>query len=307
MSTAPIRQLALSEAQEIWNSVAQQNKAVMPFFSYEWYKTWTTVYAAQGEPYILLVNEATLAPFIRKGTTVEFTDLQTDCNDLVGPIAGMWPPILEFLKQNGITNLNFRNIPAQSETVSFFTSLTQQNPAAGTLFPEQTAPILMLPSSFDTYLASINYESRRRYKKFMKENPEAQVIKSTSPETDVNIFIALMKLNPRKLATFNPEKELFFQQIASSCKPWVWIQLLQLNNEIPAALSMYHHDKTVLLYNSGFNREKYSNAGTFLLISTIKQAIEQGFTEFNFLRGKEQYKYDLRATDVPLYSLTYTL
>jgi len=59
------------------------------------------------------------------------------------------------------------------------------------------------------------------------------------------------------------------------------------------------------LYNSGFNpiHSKLS-VGLLMKATTLHDAISSGFNYFDFLRGDEDYKYDLGGVDTQLYSLT---
>jgi CelD/BcsL family acetyltransferase involved in cellulose biosynthesis len=83
--------------------------------------------------------------------------------------------------------------------------------------------------------------------------------------------------------------------------------LLKENEKIVGAQLMFVNVNSVMVYASGYDRDYYPNAGTFLLMSAIKQAIEEENKEFSFLKGKEHYKYEFGARDFGLYSVSIDL
>jgi CelD/BcsL family acetyltransferase involved in cellulose biosynthesis len=57
-----------------------------------------------------------------------------------------------------------------------------------------------------------------------------------------------------------------------------------------------------LLYNSGYDPEyRQQSVGLLLKAWSIRYAIENGFREYDFLRGDEAYKYDLGGRDRKLF------
>lgn len=301
MSTINI--LPLGEAKEIWDKVLTSTKLPMPMFSFEWYSSWISINNQEWQPYILLINNTTLAPFVRKGEVVQFAHAYTDFNDLIGPVENIWPLVLEFLKQAGIKRLELENIMEGSATVSFFQAFFE-NHKNGSITAAKTAPFLTLPNTFESYISTIK-SKRRKYHKFQRDYPNTTILKSNQPEKDIDTLITLMKIDPTKILT--PQKEAFFKTIALDCKPYIWMQLLKVENEIIGILYMFIDNKSVRLYINGCNKEKYPNVGNYLIIETIKEAIGKGYEEFSFLIGPESYKYELGAQDFSLYSVTLDL
>jgi len=65
-----------------------------------------------------------------------------------------------------------------------------------------------------------------------------------------------------------------------------------------------HYD----LYNSGFNPDFSSlSPGQVLTAYTIKDAIENGRTLYDFLRGNEEYKFRLGGIPKPIYDLSFSI
>lgn len=72
-----------------------------------------------------------------------------------------------------------------------------------------------------------------------------------------------------------------------------------------ASVFQFRTDSALLLYNSGYDPSlRTANPGLVLIARSIGQAIDEGFREYDFLRGTERYKYDLGGVDRVVYRLT---
>ncbi len=57
-----------------------------------------------------------------------------------------------------------------------------------------------------------------------------------------------------------------------------------------------------MLYNSGFDPQvREASPGLVLIAHCIEDAIRLGLREYDFLRGRERYKYDLGGRDRVVY------
>jgi CelD/BcsL family acetyltransferase involved in cellulose biosynthesis len=57
------------------------------------------------------------------------------------------------------------------------------------------------------------------------------------------------------------------------------------------------------LYNSGFDpRFRSLSVGLMCKVLSLKDAIEKGCKNYDFLKGAETYKYRLGGREVPLYN-----
>ena len=77
---------------------------------------------------------------------------------------------------------------------------------------------------------------------------------------------------------------------------WLRLHLLTIDGTIRAVLYCFAYGGRTFYYLGGFAPDmgKYS-LGTLLTGRAIRQAIEEGCAEFDFLRGDEPYKYKLAA------------
>ncbi len=80
---------------------------------------------------------------------------------------------------------------------------------------------------------------------------------------------------------------------------------LEVDGARVAACICFDYAGSYLLYNSGYDPE-FARLSVGLLNKAlcIRDAIEEGRSRFEFLRGTERYKYDLGATDRALYRIS---
>ena len=77
---------------------------------------------------------------------------------------------------------------------------------------------------------------------------------------------------------------------------------LRINGRIIASLYGFHHAARTYYYLGGFDPEfKQHSPGTVLVAHAITEAIREGAREFDFLRGREDYKYRWGAVDRTIY------
>src|SRR4051794_24952185 len=80
---------------------------------------------------------------------------------------------------------------------------------------------------------------------------------------------------------------------------------LRIGSRPAAALYSLTHRRRAYYYLSGFDPEyKNVSPGTLIVGHAIEQAIDEGAEEFDFLRGRETYKYLWGAEDRPAYRRT---
>jgi CelD/BcsL family acetyltransferase involved in cellulose biosynthesis len=88
--------------------------------------------------------------------------------------------------------------------------------------------------------------------------------------------------------------ESFHRDVATACLASGSLRLfgLRINGRIEATLYALADNRRIYFYLSGFNPELAAfSPGTLLIGHAIEQAIAEGATHFDFLRGREAYKY----------------
>lgn len=297
------------EIQSIWQESIQKSTSY-PFYTYKWHELYFSIFGQIEQPYILHIPELnTIAPFAKKDTKISFVGEEfTDYSDIVGPEEHKneaWEQILEYCKHQGISQFFLSNIPETSSTYNFFNN---QDPQQVTIEKRDTSPKILLPETYDIYMESLSRKNRhelhRKARRFNESYPDAKIETSKNPKQDILMMIQLMKLDERKKQFFTPKVELFFQNIPDYFPHDCILQILRIDNEPATAILAFRTGTEFLLYNSGFDQDRYPAAGFHLKAESINYAIREGYKEYNFLRGNERYKYDLGGRDFGVFNIT---
>ena len=118
---------------------------------------------------------------------------------------------------------------------------------------------------------------------------------------DFPAFVALhRKSHAGKRKFMDDRMEAFFREMAEAFFEAGWLRLafLSAGREDVAAAFQLAWRGTLLLYHSGFDpARRDASPGLVLLARCIEDAIRLGMREYDFLRGRERYKYDLGGRD----------
>lgn len=302
-----ITTLNFADAKIHWATVLNNNNVPFPFSTYEWHALWYEVYGKEYEPMVLLVDNHILAPLAKKDDIVIFSggDEIADYLDILGSNeykVQAWQEIIMYLKNNGVTKLALRNVPQSSATLQYFKESSEK---------EDTTPIATLPDSWEAYLTGLDrkhrHELKRKINKFEREQTEIEITQSQYPQKDIELLISLMKLNPNKKEFFTPENEEFFRKLPLVFQDSLEIQLLKVGGKLTSAIAGFNSKSTYYLYNSGFDEINFPGSGFYLKAIHIKDSIEKGIKEYNFLQGSERYKYELGGKDFEVYKVEKTI
>ncbi|MGI9261121.1 MAG: GNAT family N-acetyltransferase, partial [Woeseiaceae bacterium] len=80
---------------------------------------------------------------------------------------------------------------------------------------------------------------------------------------------------------------------------------VEMDEQIVGAALNLVHGNSIYYYMGGFDDvAKNLRPGTALFANVIDRGIEEGYTNYDFLRGAEAYKYKWGASDVHTYHIT---
>lgn len=179
---------------------------------------------------------------------------------------------------------------------------------------EDVCPKVNLPHSWEEYLQSLNkkdrHELRRKVRRFEKASQSANGygFKSSYPLAEgIELFLLLHRKSDVKKEDFmNRDMGLFFQDITGILfsENWLKLSFLYMNETFIASSISFDYQNKVYLYNSGYDPEySHLSPGIVLVSHLIRDSIETGRSEFDFLRGNESYKYHLGGNDSNIYNM----
>jgi CelD/BcsL family acetyltransferase involved in cellulose biosynthesis len=180
---------------------------------------------------------------------------------------------------------------------------------------EDVCPIIPLPDTWDGYLALLNkhqrHEVRRKMRRIEEEAQARWYIVDASHDlaAAVDQFITLHELSsPDKDAFMTAEMQRFFHALARAMLDAGWLQLsfIEVNGEVAASMYCFDYNDSILVYNSGYAPDKYSqfSPGIVLLSRCIEYAIQLGKRKFDFMQGNEEYKYRFGGQDTRVHRVT---
>jgi CelD/BcsL family acetyltransferase involved in cellulose biosynthesis len=168
----------------------------------------------------------------------------------------------------------------------------------------QASPIITLPTSVDEYFESLDSKYRRELRRKIRNAAsfflpvdwcfcDCDVLPS-----EVECLAGLMRNEAAKAEFLTPKMEEQMLAIAEAFKEAGMLQLafLQAGKDKAAAYFNIDFDNRIWVYNSGLNNKfQMISPGMVLLSYLIMDAIENGRSHFDMMRGDEEYKYHLNG------------
>lgn len=169
------------------------------------------------------------------------------------------------------------------------------------------SPYIPLPGDFDAYLAGIDKKQRHEIRRKMRRIDEFGVpvcwYFSEDParlDDDMDAFLALMSFDADKARFLTPAMRKLFTDIARCAfdEGCLKLAFLEIGDKKAAAYLNFDYLDRIWVYNSGidWSFNEYS-PGWVLLGHLLQWANEHKKTEFDFMRGNEEYKYRFGAID----------
>ncbi len=316
-----------------WDNLLAVSATNEVFVTYEWQTTWWNTYCP-GDLWLIAGRDEDgrlvgIAPwFIERPSRlvrmVGCVDVTDYLDIIVAPEhhSAFCDALAGWLKDHAdqFVSLSLCNIPAHSPTLPTLTHALTEHGFAVETEQQEVCPVIQLPTTFDAYLESLDkknrHELRRKLRRAQDSENDRVAWYIVGPERDltneVECFLELMAAShpDKKQFLQNEQHVTFFRAIAPALAARGWLQLsfLVVNGDSAAAYFSIDYDNRIGLYNSGLSPNEYAylSPGIVLLTYIIRQAIEQGRTVFDFLRGNEEYKYRMGAHDTAVMELRAT-
>ncbi len=313
-----------------WEALLDNNKRATIFQTPEWNRIWWENFRPGKELMLLAfagegISPAGIAPLYSTQSTggqrvlriVGGIDL-SDYLDLIyhtGHEEPLCMALLSYLRENRgeWDALELHNVPADSPTLTVLKKAANEMGFRATAEEEEVCPYIPLPSTWDDYLSTLGkkdrHELRRKMRKAGREGGDKRYVvggeNNLSMELD-EFFRLHRKSGEDKKEFMEDGIEKFFHDFSAQFheRGWLDLSFLEINEQRAASLLSFKYRGRVYLYNSGFDPAFSSySAGIALMGQSIKDAIEEGYQKYDFLRGSEGYKYRLGAQDVPVYKM----
>ncbi len=308
-----------------WNQVIAQSLNPTIFLTSWWNQTWFKYFNDGSLIEIIEIYENEhligIAPLSIKDNTITFIGDEGlyDYRDfivIVGKEELFFEQLAKHLYSLPWKTIELNSIPTNSPTLDYLPRIFESEKNKVDVYTENSTPTLFLTDNWDTYLSQLPKKNRHELKRKMKRlesqtNYEIHVCqgKEIHPLCLDNFFNLHKLSSEEKLNFWDVKKENFFKSVSQQLisQEMLVLHSLIVNDKSVATAFIIKANQSFLLYNSGFDPSfsQYS-VGVLNTAFAIKNAIECGQKEFNFLKGKEKYKYHLGGQDMDVFTITIT-
>jgi len=314
---------------EEWNRLLAGSPSDTIFLTWEWQSLWWEFFG-RGHQLLLLTARheeelVGMAPlfYADQGVTIHLVG-GTEISDYLDIIAlsgherEVWSTFLAYLLEEcSWDTLDLHNLPAASPTREVLFSLKENYGLKVEASLEDVCPLISLPETWEEYLQMLDKKQRHELRrKLRKAQREAQVDwylvrEDADLASEMEEFLDLhQRSSPHKGQFMDQTMQRFFKAMAKSTFEAGWLRLgfILINGLKMATLLCFDYGDSILLYNSGYDPERYRalSPGVLATAYCIEEAIQQKKKVFDFLRGSEEYKYRFGAQDTEVYRLVVT-
>lgn len=329
----------LINLQDEWEALHQQSYNPSIFMTWEYVRTWWEHLGKNHMLWLMTARDAKgklvgIAPLMRTRHTqvkmlsweqIEFIGSSThsDHTDFIiqkGLEKEIIPAFLEALSSREVANwdvIALNSIPDDSPSIVALHRLEDVN-----WEQEKTAICPYIPladTDWDTHFANLSKRKRKEVRKKYRDLEAAH-----GDQWQYHIVDKLEDVRPTMRAMMDMHQEkwdaiehhdgafvhddvaAFHLDVAERLlqRGWLRLQTLHIEGELAAVLYNFIYQNRVFDFASGLN-QKYADisAGQILTAESLKNAIDNGIYEYDFLRGEEEYKFRWGAQE----RITYTL
>ena len=310
-----------------WTGLLAQSPAAMPFATPAFQRTWLDHFQGDRKLQILTARDGErligVAPFLRDGASAEFVGHYSICDYMDAVVtpgfeAAFFAPIFERLAADGATTIDLRGLRASSPAIAGALAAAEALGYAARQEEEALSPCVGLPPTWDEYLGNLSkkdrHELRRKLRRLGDAGGAVELKVVTEPDESaalLDTLFQLMRLSSHHKEEFleRPNMQAFFRAMVPAMAREGMLRLYLLTFDTVPVASVLNFDLggTLYMYNSGYDPE-YSHFAVGLMSKALllKDAIENGRTCVDFLRGDEAYKYDLGGKDQQIYRVVLT-
>jgi CelD/BcsL family acetyltransferase involved in cellulose biosynthesis len=217
--------------------------------------------------------------------------------------------LLDFLTLTLTDNwrgVDWYNIPDSSTTL---TALKEEASKRGWSHLEEMyrpTPRIALNGDFEEYLGRVEKKQRHEIRRKMRRAEESErgvrwyISDMKDVEAEIDVFLGLMEHDQGKAGFLHDDMRAQMRAVirAAHENGWLWLAFLEADGQRIAAALNFDYNNKLWGYNAGVNRDFMDlSPGWVLLGHVLQWACENKRTEFDFMRGGEDYKYRFGAVN----------
>jgi CelD/BcsL family acetyltransferase involved in cellulose biosynthesis len=317
---------AIERLQAEWIGLLATCREQIPFVTPAWQQVWLRHFQSDRSLHAFSIRDGErlvgVIPLLYDGNGGEFVGHYSICDYLDGCVTpgferSVMESVLRRTASDRITSLDLRGLREDSPLLEAIIAVAQSSGYGVQKEHEAVSPKLDLPGSWDEYLSRLSKKDRHEMRRKMRRLESAGKIElrivTTAQDADpllVTLFRLMRASNHHKEEFLDrPGMQEFFRDMVATMANagMLRFHVLELDGVCVAMVLNLDVGGVLYMYNSGYDPE-YSHYAVGLMSKAllIRDAIENGRTCVDFMRGDESYKYDLGGQDRHVYRLLLT-
>ena len=309
-----------------WNDLLSGSITDTPFLRYEYQQTWWEHHGG-GEwqnPKLVLVTAREdekligIAPlFISEydGQSAllligsieisDYLDLIVRMDDHPRFITGLLDFLASFLPDSW-SGVDWYNLPDSSPTLAALKAESIQRGWTHLEEMYRPTPRIALNGDFEEYLGRVEKKQRHEIKRKMRRAEASErgvrwyISDMADVESEIDVFLGLMEHDQGKAGFLHDDMRGQMRAVIRTAHEhgWLWLAFLEADGQRIAANLNFDYNNKLWGYNAGVNRDFMDLSPGWVLLGYVLQwACENKRSEFDFMRGDEDYKYRFGAVN----------
>jgi CelD/BcsL family acetyltransferase involved in cellulose biosynthesis len=306
-----------------WTTLLKKSRGDTVFLAWEWMYTWWECFQENRQLFILAVydeseNLVGIAPlciskkkigcipilkYIKFLGTMPISSDHLDFIIYKGMERKVLGVIVEYLfQENRWDFCLLSNIPATSLTGRLLQEVIGNRPFQSEI--SQECPYIPLPSRIEDFHLTLSRNMRntikRRRRNLYKKYDKVEFVAWKNPDGLENAMERLFALHEKRWKVMKHKGNLaridvseFHKKIARKLlnSDLLGLYFLRVQGNDVAALYTFKYNNKLFYYQGGWDPEwSKDHVGSILTNLVIEDAINKGYSEYDFLRGSEDYK-----------------
>lgn len=307
-----------------WNGLLERTQAPSVFLTWEWVSTWWSVYGPGTELYVLAVRDEAgqliaIAPLQRQPQRGRVGDARVRVR-FIGDGGDVTPEYLNVItrpgaeeaaagalvghlcRDEGVGAIELRPMPERSPMPQALRAAFGSQSGLVDCAHDATCPVLDLPGTPEAFLSGQSRNYRKKIGEYQRRAARDLRVTLRRARTadevreDMRELARLHRLRWNDLSgSFrSPQYVAFHQGLALDFLDRGWLRLFSLESDGRRLAMVYcfAYAGRYSFYQSGRDPEfARHRVGLVLMHQVIQEAIAEGATVFDFLRGEEEYKF----------------
>lgn len=310
-----------------WSDLLARTAVPTPFVTPAFQRVWLDHFQGGRQVELLTVRDGErligIAPMLRSDGEAEFVGHYSICDYmdavvLPGLENAFFGAILAELSAMGVRRIDLRGLRASSASAGAVIDAGGHEGYAATREEEALSPAVQLPGTWEEYLGALSKKDRHELRRKLRRlidgggGVDLQVVTEPAEAGErLETLFHLMRVSSHHKEEFldRPRMQEFFRDVvaAMAAEGMLRFYFLTFDGQPVASVLNFDLGGQLYMYNSGYDPQ-YSHLAVGLMSKAllVKDAIENGRTCVDFLRGDESYKYDLGGKDQQVYRVVLT-